>query len=77
MFTETSEEHKAVPFTAQQVDWDEWSKKYQRNAAERGYLKVMLDTERVPLDALNIDWKVDNTFGFPEDERKQKHHARK
>ena len=55
MSTETSEENKAVPFSGQQVDWDEWSKKYQGNGAERGYLKVMLDTERVPHDALNID----------------------
>ena len=64
MSTETSEEIKAIrvlPISGQQVDWDEWSKKYQGIAAERGYLKVMLGTERVPDD----------------DERKQKHHARK
>ena len=37
----------------------------------------MLGTERVPDDALNIDRKVKNVFVFPEDERKQKHLARK
>ena len=48
-----------------------WSEKYQGNAAERGNLKIMLGTERVPDDALNIDQKVDSN-----DERKQKHQAR-
>ena len=75
-----SEEIKAImvlPFSWQQVDWDEWSEKYQGIDAERGYLKVMLGTERVPDDALNIDWKVDNTFVFREDERKQKRHSRR
>ena len=38
---------------------------------------MLLGTERVPDDALNIDQNVDNSFVFPEDERKQKHHARK
>ena len=37
----------------------------------------MLGTERVPDDALNADQKVDNMFVFPDDERQQKHHARK
>ena len=62
-----SEEIKAImvlPFSWQQVDWDEWSEKYQGIDAEIGYLKVMLGTERVPDDTLNIDWKVDNTFVF-------------
>ena len=34
-----SEETKAIrvlPFSGQQCDWDEWSKKYQGIAAERG-----------------------------------------
>ena len=67
MSTEMSEEIKAIrvlPFSGQQVDWDEWSKKYQGIAAERGYLKVMLGTESMPDDALNTDWKVDNTLCF-------------
>ena len=37
----------------------------------------MLGTERVPDDILNIDQKVDNRYVFSEDEKKQKHLARK
>ena len=47
MSTETSEEIEAIrvlPFSGQQVDWDEWSEKYQGIAAERGILKVMMGT---------------------------------
>ena len=80
MSTETSEETTAIrvlPLSEHQVDWDEWPEKYQGIAAERGYLKVMLGPERVPDDALNIDQEMDNNFGFPDDERKQKHQVRK
>ena len=59
MSTEISKEIKAIrvlPFSGQQVDCDEWSNNCQGIAAERGYLKVMLGTERVTDDALNIDW---------------------
>ena len=80
MSTETLEEINSIRglcFSGQQVDWDEWSEKYKGMAAETGYLEVMLGTEIVPDDALNIDQKVNNTFVFPDDERKQKHHARK
>ena len=75
-----SEEIKTIrvlPLSGQHVDWDKWSKKYQGIAAERGYLNVMLGTERVPDDALNIDQKVDSKYVFSDDERKQKHQARK
>ena len=80
MSTETSEEIEAIrvlPFSGQQVDWDEWSEKYQGIAAERGILKVMMGTERVPDDALNIDQKVDSKYVFSDDEKKQEHLARK
>ena len=56
--TEASEEIKTIrvfPFSGLQQDWDEWSKKLQGIAAERGYLQVMLGKEDVPMDALNID----------------------
>ena len=59
-----SEDIRVLPFSGQQVDWDEWSEKYQGIGTERWYLKVMLGTERVPGDALNIDQKVDNNFVF-------------
>ena len=75
-----TEEIKAItdlPFTGQQSDWDEWSKKYQGIATERGFLKVMLGTENVPTDTLDIDQKVENKYLVPEDGRKQKHHIRK
>ena len=51
-----SEEVKApvLPFSGQQVDWDEWSERYQGIAAERGYIKIMLGMEHVPTDALDI-----------------------
>ena len=68
---------RVLPFSGQQSDWDESSKKYQGNAAERGYLKVVLGTESVPTDTLDIDQKVENKYLIPEDERKQKHLARK
>ena len=80
MSTEASEEIKAIrvlPFSGQQTDWDEWYEKYQGIAAERGYLKVMLGTDIVPTDTLDMDQKVDNKYLIPEDERKQKHLARK
>ena len=51
--------------------------KYPRIAAKIGYLNIMLGTERVPDDALNIDMNVENVFVFPGDERKQKHLTRK
>ena len=77
---EASEEIKDIrvsPFSGQQKDWDEWSKMYQGIAAERGYSKVMLGSEDVRTDALDIDQKVENKYLIPEDERKQKHLARK
>ena len=77
---EASEEIKAIrvsPFSGQQKDWDEWSKMYQGIAAERRNSKVMLGSEDVPTDALDIDQKVENKYLIPEDERKQKHLARK
>ena len=81
MSTETKEEIKAIrvlPFSGQQSDRDEWSKKYQGSAAERGYLQVMLGNEHVPCDSFNIDQKVVNKYLIPEeDDRKQKHLTRK
>ena len=68
---------RVLPFSGQQSDWDRWSKKYQGITAERGYLQVMLGTEHVPSDSLDIDQKVENKYLIPEDERKQKHLARK
>ena len=76
---EASEEIKAIrvlPYSGQQKDWDEWSKKYQGIAAERVYLKVMLGSEDVPTDALDIDQKVENKYLIPEHERKQEHLTR-
>ena len=75
-----TEEIKAIrvlPFSGQQVDWDEWSKKYQGIAAGRGYLKIMLGMEKVPNDGIDIDQKVDSKYLIPVDERKQMHLARK
>ena len=66
-----------IQHSGQQSDWDEWSEKYQRIAAERGYLQVMLGTENVPSDSLDIEQKVENKYLIPDDERKQKHLARK
>ena len=80
MSTEMKDEIKAIrvlPFSAQQSDWDEWSEKYQQIAVDRGYLEVMLGTEHVPSDSLDIDHKVENKYLIPEDERKQKYLARK
>ena len=51
-----------LPLSGQQSDWDEWSKKYQGIAAERGYLQVMLGNEHVPSDSLDIDQKVENKY---------------
>ena len=65
MSTEMKDEIKAIsvlPFSGQQSDRDEWSKKYQEIAAERGYLKVMLGTESVPTDTLDIDQKVESKY---------------
>ena len=62
---EASGEFKAIrvmPFSGQQKAWDEWSTKYQGIAAERGHLKVMLGNEDVPMDALDIDQKVETTI---------------
>ena len=80
MSTEMTEEIKAIrvsPFSGQQDDWDKWSKKYQRIAAERGYLKIMLGMEIVPNDAIDIEQKVDSKYLIPDDERKQMQIARK
>ena len=41
---------RVLPFSGQQSDWDEWSKKYQGIATESGYLQVMLGNEHVPSD---------------------------
>ena len=60
MSTETSKEIKAfrvLPFSGQKVDLDEWSEKYQGIAAERGYVKVMLGTERGPDDVFKLTRK--------------------
>ena len=51
MSIEMTEEIKAIRvlhLSGQQVDWDEWSKKYQGIAAERGCLKTVLGMDRVP-----------------------------
>ena len=46
--------------------------------AVRGYLQVMLGNEHVQSDSLDIDQKVENKYLIPEeDDRKQKHLARK
>ena len=37
---------------------------------------MMLGTEHVPSDSLDIDQNVENKYLIPEDERKQKHLAR-
>ena len=66
-----------IQHSGQLSDWDEWSEKHQKIAAERGYLQVMLGTENVPSDSLDIDKKVENKYLIPDDERKQKHLARK
>ena len=68
---------RVLPFSGQQSDWDKWSEKYQEIAADRGYLQVMLGTEKVPSDSLDIDQKVENKYVIPEDERKKKHLTRK
>ena len=69
---------RVLPFSGLQSDQDEWSKKYQGIAAERGYLQVMLGNEHVPSDSLYIDQKLENKYLIPEkDDRKQKHLARK
>ena len=68
---------RLLPFSGLQSDWDEWSKKYQEIAFERGYLQVMLGKVYVPSDALDIDQKVEMKYLFTEEERKEKHHARK
>ena len=73
---EASEEIKAIrvlPYSGQQKDWDEWSKKCQGIAAERGYLNLMLGSEAVSSDSLDIDKKLNKQYLIPEDERKQKH----
>ena len=81
MSTETTtDEIKAIrvlTFSGLQADWDEWSKKYQGIAAERGYFKVMLGRNRVPEDALNIHRKDGTTYVFSEEQRKEKHLLRK
>ena len=41
------------------------------------YLQVMLGTEDVPMDALNIDQQVENKYLIPDVERKQKHLSEK
>ena len=72
MSTEMSEEIKDIrflSFSGEQVHWDERSEKYQGIAAERGYLKIMLGTEKVPDDVLDIDQKVDSKYLIPEDGR--------
>ena len=79
MSTETNDESKAIrviPFSRQQSDWNKWSEKCQGIGAERGYLQVMLATESVPSDSLDIDQKGENKYLIPEDEKKQKHIAR-
>ena len=68
---------RVLLFSGQQSGWDKWSEMYQGIAAERGYLKVMLGTENASTDSLDIDPEVDNKYLIPDDERKQKHHARK
>ena len=78
---EASEEIKAIrvlPLSGQQQDWDEWSKKYQGVAAERGYLQVMLGNEDVPMDAFDIDKQVETRYLIPDNnDRKKKHLTRK
>ena len=59
---------RILPFSGQQSDWDEWSGKYQGIAAEIGYLQVMLGTENVPSDSLNVDQEVENKYLIPEAE---------
>ena len=73
-----NQSHQVLLLSGQQKYWDEWSEKYQGIAAERGYLKVMLGNEDVPMDALDIDQKVETKYLIPdENNRKQKHLARK
>ena len=53
---------RVLPLSGLKSDWDNWSKKYQGIAAERGYLQVMLFNEHVPSDSLDINQKVENNY---------------
>ena len=67
-----------LPFSGLQSDWDEWLKKSQGIATQRGYLQVMLGNEHVPSDSLDIDQRVENKYLIlDEEDRKQKHLMRK
>ena len=62
---EAAEEIKSIrilSFSGQQKDWDEWSKNYHGISAERVYLKVMLGSEAVPSDSLDIDKKFNGDY---------------
>ena len=43
------------------------AEEYQGIAAERGYLKVILGNEDVPMDALDIDQKVETKYLIPDE----------
>ena len=81
MSTEMKDEIKAImvlPFSGLQRDWDEWSEKYQVITTEQGYFQIMLGTDFVLPDSLDLDQKVGDKFVIADkDERKQKHLIRK
>ena len=73
MTESTSDEIKAIrvlPFSGLQRDWDEWSEKFQGIASEQGYLEVMLGTQQVPDQDVNIDERnEEGNYVRPEAER--------
>jgi len=41
---------KVIPFSGKAVDWPVWAEKFLASADERGYLDILLGTEKLPKD---------------------------
>ena len=68
---------RVLTFSSKQQDWDEWSQKFYRMAAERGYRDIMEDKERPPRESLNEERKTNGTYTFSESERSELKRKRK
>ena len=70
--TENIKTIRALTFSIEKQDSDEWSQKFLIMAAERGYRDIMEDKERPSRESLIIDKKkTDGTHTFSESGRSE------
>ena len=45
---------KVIPFSGKDVDWPVWSEKFFARARQKGYKKILLVKEVVPVDSADL-----------------------